>query len=234
MKLPSFNPYLDGSTQPIGLARYLDVFFMNIGQLLVCNILFVLCCLPVVTIGPGLIALSRVCCTALRGKKISPVADFFGAVKNNLKPGLVLTVALVPLYLWLIYMGAAALRTDLEAGTQLAWFLLSLAAFLLLNAYTLYLLPLLAYMKADWYTVMKNAFLLCFAGKGYTLLGSVTTAAFFLAGFLALPKSIPLLALIFFSFVVYNGSFFGWKIIDQYIFAPYYEEHPEESFDDNY
>ena len=234
MKLPNFNPYLGKESHPVGLARYLDTLFMNIGQLMVCNLLFLVCSLPVITIGPGLIALSRICCTMLHGQSVAPVHDFFDAFKKNFKAGLIVTFTIVPLYIWEFYMSGAALQNYMETGEYLPQFLLFFVGFLLLNCFSLYLFPLLAYLKADGWTVLNNAFLLCFIGSGYTLFGGISSVILVAAGVLSLPNSLPLFITIFFCFLMYHFCFFGWKIVDQYVFTPYYEAHPEEMEQDHY
>ena len=233
MKLPSFNPHLDKEASPIGLARYLHILFVNMWQFLVCNILFVLCSIPLITLGPSLIALTRVCCTVLRGKRVSPCANFFEAFKSNFRVGLLLSLA-IPLYIWTLYMGMAYFQLFLESGSFLFRALSFLLAYFLLNAYMQYLLPLLAYMNSDMYSVMRNAFILCFSGKLYTLFGALISALIFVCGILFLPKTLPLYITVYFSLFVYNMSFFGWKIADRDIFTPYYEAHPEESDRDGY
>lgn len=234
MKIPSFNPHLDRDSQSQALARYLDTFFLNVGQFLICNILFLLCCIPVITVGPGLIALARISCTALRGQRINPVSDFWKALKDNFKTGLFVTFGFLPLYLWSLYMGIASWQTCCENGSSLLLALIFSVGFLLLNAFGLYLLPLLAYMKADGYTVLRNALLLIVVGKGYSFLGALLCMVIVLAGILTLPKSFPLMMTIYFSAVVYTGCFFGWKIIDKHIFSPYYDANPDNIYKDNY
>lgn len=234
MKIPSFNPYLDRANQPQGLARYLDTFFQNIGQFLICNLLFLLCCIPIITIGAGLIALARVNCTALRGRQVRPVSDFFESVRGNFKAGLLVTFGFLPLYLWSLYMGIAFWQVYLENGGSLLPAMVFTLVFLLLNAFALYLFPLLAYMKADGYTVLRNALLLVVGGKGYSFFGALVCTVLVLIGIFTLPKSLPLMFTIYFSALVYTGCFFGWKIIDKYIFSPYYETHPDSTNTDNY
>lgn len=234
MKLPNFNPYLGKDTQPVGLARYLDTFFVHIGQLMVCNLLFLLCSIPLITIGPGLIALSRISCTILRGQSVSAVQDFFDAFRKNFKAGLVISFTLVPLYLWQFYISSAHLQNYFETGSGLPLFLLFFVGFIVLNCFSLYLFPLLAYLNADGWTVLQNALLLCFVGGGYTFFGGLSSTVLFTVAILSLPNSLPLWITILFSFLIYNTCFFGWKIVDKHVFSPYYEAHPEESFRDNY
>lgn len=234
MKFPNLNPFLGKDGQSVGIVRYLETFFMNVGQLLVCNLLFVVCSLPVFTVGPGLVALARVSCNALRGRAISPVKDFFDAFKKNFFPGILVSIVIVPVYLWQYSMCSLALQTHWETGANLPQFSLFAIGFVAMNCFAMYLLPMIAFLKAGGWTVVRNSFLLCFAGGGFTLLGGLTTAVLFAVGMLSLPHSLPLVLALFFSLLVYNGCFFSWKVMDKFVFAPYYEAHPEEILDDNY
>ena len=233
MKFPNLNPFL-GKSGTGGLARYVEGFFMNIGALLVANLLFVLCSLPLITLGPCLIALARVCCQACRGEAVYPVKDFFKAFKQNFKAGLLLSVTLVPVYLGQYLLFSSALGAYLTQGTGLPTLVLFAVGFLGLNCFAMYLLPLLAFLKADGGTVLRNAFLLCFAEGGWSLTGGITAMVVFSLAVTSLPNSLPLFVAIFFSLLMYHWCFFGWKIVDKYVFTPYYEQHPEEREADNY
>lgn len=233
MKFPNLNPFL-GNSSSGGLGRYVEGFFMNIGALLAANLLFVLCSLPLVTVGPSLIALTRVCCQAHRGEDVSPAKDFFRAFRQNFKSGLLVSILLVPLYLGQYLLFGSALGAYLAQGTGLPTLVLFAVGFLGINCFAMYLLPLLAFLKADGLTVLRNAFLLCFAEGGWSLTGSITAMVIFSLGAVSLPHSLPLFILIFFSLLVYHWCFFGWKILDKYVFTPYYEQHPEQRDADNF
>lgn len=233
MKLPSFNPYLSNNDRPIGLARYFDTLFTNIAPLLLCNLLFILCCLPVVTAGPALIALNRVACKALQHKSIH-IADFWDAFKKNFSQGILITFTLIPLLLWTLYLCGATLQCYLNGDMTLLPFCGFLVTYFSLCCYSIYLLPMLAYMNSNFTTVLKNAFFLCFVGSGYTIGGGISTAIIFTLVLLYLPKSLPLILLIYFSLTVYNACFFAWKTMDREIFQPYYEQHPEQAKKDHY
>lgn len=233
MKFPNLNPFL-GKSGTGGLAQYVEGFFMNIGALLAANLLFVLCSLPLITLGPCLIALARICCQACRGEGIHPVKDFFKAFKQNFKAGLLLSITLVPVYLGQYLLLSSALGAYLTQGTGLPTLVLFAVGFLGLNCFAMYLLPLLAFLKADGGTVLRNAFLLCFAEGGWSLTGGITAMVVFSLAVTSLPNSLPLFVAIFFSLLMYHWCFFGWKIVDKYVFTPYYEQHPEEREADNY
>ena len=156
------------------------------------------------------------------------------AFRQNFKSGLLVSILLVPLYLGQYLLFGSALGAYLAQGTGLPTLVLFAVGFLGINCFAMYLLPLLAFLKADGLTVLRNAFLLCFAEGGWSLTGSITAMVIFSLGAVSLPHSLPLFILIFFSLLVYHWCFFGWKILDKYVFTPYYEQHPEQRDADNF
>lgn len=67
------------------------------------NLLVVLCCLPVVTVGAALSSMHAVMLKIYRDEEKKVAADFFHAMKSNLKNGTVLWL------LYLMYLGVLAL-----------------------------------------------------------------------------------------------------------------------------
>lgn len=67
-------------------------FFHNLFDLIVVNWLWLLCCLPVITIGPATCAMYHVTLRLARGEPVSLLSDFFGALKSNFKAGLILSL----------------------------------------------------------------------------------------------------------------------------------------------
>lgn len=234
MKLPSFNPYLGNNTQPMGLSRYLDGLLTNMGTLLLCNLYFLLCCIPIITIGPSLLALNKVCTMLVRGKSVHATRDFFDAFRKNFKAGIVITFTVVPVLLWNAYMMLVYLLIYLQTGEGMLHCCLFLFMYIFVSTFSMYLISLLVHLKANFYTTLRNTVLCCMIGKGSTIFGGISTAVLILDGPLCLPASVPLLLLIYFSFVMYHVGFFSWKVMDKHIFAPYYEEHPEEAEADGY
>ena len=72
-------------------------FLRVMGDLMVLNWLWVICSLPVVTLGPASCALYAVTLRLCRGENCAPVRDFFRAFKVNFKPGLILGLLVIVL-----------------------------------------------------------------------------------------------------------------------------------------
>lgn len=230
MRFFHFDPYqFSDSQQPVALARYLQSFFSCIGGLLLVNLLFILCCLPIVTIGPAVVALHKVCCCAVRDRAYDLPAVFWRSFRQNLRLGICLTFALFPLLIWLFSNTLAAARNQ-NLPIMIALF----SATLLITSFSGYLFVLVGHTALSPMQLLRNAFILMLAGRQYSIAGSFLSSAFFLLQFLYLPQSIPIVLLIGFSLIAYNTCFFTWKIVDRYLFIPYYRAHPEEGLREGY
>lgn len=230
MRFPHFNPYLSSdSVKPIALARYLESFFSCIGGLLLVNLLFLACCIPLVTIGPSVVALHKVCCCAVRNRTHNLPVVFWNSFRQNLKAGVCLTFTVFPLLLWLLSNALAAVKSQ-----NLPVMVLLFSATFLTVSFSSYLFVLVAHTSLTPMQLLRNSFILMLAGKQYSIAGSFLSTALFSLQILYLPQSIPILLLIGCSLVVYNTSFFTWKIADLYLFTPYYRAHPEEGIAEGY
>lgn len=143
-------------------------FLSRMADLIMLNVLWLVLCIPVVTIGAATTALYRVCLNMCAGTDGSLFRDFFRAFRSNFKPAtLTWLILLVPLALcyvnlWLLLNGAL--------GTSI-WMagicLLPLLAVLFLLAYVF------AYIAAFENTVpmtLRNALLLSLANAPKTIL----------------------------------------------------------------
>lgn len=222
----NFDPHqpCTASRRPIGPARFIEALFQSLAGLLLCNLLFLLCCLPLVTIGPACVALHRVCCLALRGHGGALPAAFLRSFKQNFAQGLALGFTGLPILCWLACTALAAAsqgRFGLLAGAG--------AALVVLAGIWGYALLLAAHMELSFPLLLKNAAALWAAGRHASVAGSVLALAILCAGALWFPASLPLLFLLGFSLACFSFCFFGWKTAERHIFLPYYRRHPEEA-----
>lgn len=64
-------------------------FFHRFWQLVLLNAVYLLACVPIITIGPATAAMNYVCRNASQGKPVSFLTDFIEKCKENFKQGLV-------------------------------------------------------------------------------------------------------------------------------------------------
>lgn len=65
-------------------------FFHDLFDLIVVNVLWMVCCVPIVTIGPATCGMYRVTLKLAREEAVNPAKDFFRAFRENFKAGLLL------------------------------------------------------------------------------------------------------------------------------------------------
>lgn len=94
-------------------------------DIVVLSLLWLVCCLPIVTIGPASAALYYSCVKCLRYKEPAPYLSFLSAFRENLKTGVGATVAFlllaVPLY------GVYAWLTGMANSGGTAWLVIWIA-----------------------------------------------------------------------------------------------------------
>ncbi|MGN0968009.1 MAG: DUF624 domain-containing protein [Oscillospiraceae bacterium] len=122
--------------------NFLFRFTGRVLDILVLSILWLVCSLPVVTIGPASAALYYSCAKCLRRKEPAPYRNFLSAFRQNLKTGVAATVffLLLALVLDVGYVFLAATGSDLLRVAYLVLMLVPAAmiscAFPLLSRFT--------------------------------------------------------------------------------------------------
>ncbi len=200
-----------------------DSLFMRImsriGDLLVLNILFLLCSLPIVTIGASWTALCSVCFrfdTEREGKLLN---TFFGSFRENFKQSTLL---------WMILLAAGAItaanaRIFYQLPGLMHYGSIFFGAILVLVLITASLVfPLVSQFSNDWKSTLKNGL---FLGIGYlprslllAVLNIAPLACLFLDLYLFLQISFIWVA-VYFSAAAYASTF-----ILRDVFAPYLTE----------
>lgn len=164
------------------------------------SILWLICCLPVITIGASTAALYYTVNKVWKNKKGYVAQEFFRAFRLNLKPGILLYGVL----------GAAMIVVQLNLGivrekisgdigiffTMLYWLLL-----IILWGIQLYVFPLLSRfdMPAGWF--LKVGIYMCFRHIGRTIMLLLVTALAFLAAYKLL---LAIVILPFAAHYIYN------------------------------
>lgn len=153
----------------IAMTQVTDCIFLSL--------FWLLCCFPVVTIGPASAALYDACVRGLRRGEKHTWQRFGKALKQNLKTGVLVT----PVYLGLLLGGGWCLIQVWNAAVygQISWSLFAAAAFL--GAFLLGILslvfPLLSRFETGVAQLVKNSFLLGIANLPRTLLLGILQAA---------------------------------------------------------
>lgn len=142
--------------------------FMNrLGDLVFLNLVFLITCIPIVTIGDALISLYSVSLRMARGEEGYVVRGYFKAFKENFKQGLcvgiVLEIILTILGLdaWFLYHSTESYRN--------AGLMVTVAALVFLVMVMQFLFPLMARYENTISNTIRNAVLLSISKLPYTI-----------------------------------------------------------------
>lgn len=158
-------------------------FLSQVADLVILNILWLVFCLPVFTIGASTTAMYRVCLNILRGEGSGVVRTFWASFKLNFRQGvLIFLISLLPLALviyelWVFLSGAV--ETTLWTGAMFC------LPFLLVSMILAYVYPLLAQFDNSILNTLKNACLLAVSKLPYSLIMTALNLSAFLLFYFA-------------------------------------------------
>lgn len=200
------------------------VFLGHVASFIIINLLFIVCCIPIITAGPALCALHHSMMKLYKKEPIHPFFEFFRSFKNNLKQGCIIQaiVLVISIFLFLdLRYTIAAFGSNRIA--QIASIFFMMIAFVFLLMLTL-LYPIQAQFSNTLKDTFKNALLLslshlpfCFIMMLLNLL-PIILLMIWLNGFLFM---LPFYIFIGFSVTSFLNCFFIKKI-----FQPYMPEEP--------
>ena len=187
-------------------------------ELLKLNLLFLLCCLPVISIPAALTAMTWVNIRLVEEKSYDLLADFLHIFRTefwcSLKAGLVLLAGLALFgYVFWFYQTA-------QTGEPLLLAMLcsaSLLPLLLLYCALCYVQVMLAYVSLSTWSLLKNGLFLsviCLRSTIFCLLAGIILLAVELT---SLPYSAPFLILFGFSFWNFTCTYFTLPEIKKHI-----------------
>lgn len=150
-------------------------FLDKAGHLILLNLVWLLCCLPVITIVPATTAFYYATIKSIRRGHGYPIKEFFTSLKNNLKRGIPLSIVLVALGLLLTFNFEAAWQAQTKQGTTYAVIYLVLLFFY--AGFVIYICPVLSRFSIRMRALAKMASAMVFRHLPVTILLMAGTGA---------------------------------------------------------
>lgn len=180
----------------ITMTRITDCIFLSL--------FWLLCCIPVVTVGASFAALYDASYRTFRKNERNSWQRFFGVFRENWKAGIVPSVVFLAAG-WGLLKGTIALWNLAVAGTM-SWMLFAALAFVavvLLGMLSI-LFPILSRFENSLGALLKNTVFLAMANLPRTaVLGAINAVTVFLCARLVVPLFfLPSLAALFGSFTI--------------------------------
>ena len=177
---------------------FFKVLYENLFELVQLNFLWILSCLPLVTIPAACTAACRISLRMLQQEDYRLGKEFWKEFRRSfwrsLQTGGPLLLRGVP-----CGIGAISSYPMLAQAAHYGWFLLSCAGLALVCGMAVHLFPLMAAVELPASALLKNAFLLYFFCLPRTLFALFLVIALNLAAVCLLPYAFPLLLLLLFS-----------------------------------
>lgn len=187
------------------LASSLGAFLRVLCDLMVLNVLWLICCIPVITVGP---ATSALCCVSLklaRGEPTATVRTFFDALKQNFVQALLL--GLIGLAGFAVAVVDWLFALSQQGSLRTLYFVVGVIVSAVVLAYWAWVFALNAGFENSLRGTIKSGLSLAFVEPGKTLLIWIAFAIPVLC-FLFLPEAV----------VIY----IGWAYILFAVSAPAY------------
>lgn len=207
------------------------VFMGRIADLIILNLLCVICCIPVITAGASITAMYYVTMKMVRNEESYIVKSFFKSFKENFKQATIIHIILLITALMLFFDISIVRNLN---GTLTQVLTCVFVAFSFLYALILlYIYPLLAKFYNSVKNTFSNALLMAIRHLPYTFLmliiSLIPLSIFFVPDIRIQSTLIMLFFLMGFAVIAFCNSKFLVKIFDNYI--PKEEETLSESGD---
>lgn len=204
-------------------------FLTKLADLMILNILFLITCLPVVTIGAAWTALYYVAMKMVRDEEGGIVRSYFHAFRLNFRQATLLWLGVLGIAVILVLdlLILARIDSPIAAAMNMGIGIIAILIFLVLQ----YLFPLLARFEAGTVQTLKNAVLLAVGQLPRTLLMGFSTAGILVITFYngyTLSIGILLWMLLGFAIMAFSNSSILVKIFDKLV-----SETGEQSVGDN-
>ena len=177
----------------------------RLGDIIILNMIFVVGCIPVITIGTSLSALYAVAMKMARGEDPSVWKEFWKAYKRNFRPATIcwLVMAVIAILLFVDFRIIGVLKR----GSESMYSIMRIVLAVILGMWMLmfqYLFPYIARFENTVKQTLKNAFLLMIRHLPWALLLLVILVASVLSVYIipVLLVVIPAVASIVFDFIL--------------------------------
>ncbi len=214
------GPGVDKNAPPKkGLALYIDLLTIDFWGFVGLNMLYVIFCIPIITIGGATLAYTELCCKLIRKEPVLTLTDFLISFKENFKKGIFLSLILLLVLfdLFIIYTNAIAYLDKGLGSQEIAfWAIISIFS-IILTSLLAYLMPMMANLDLNFLFQLKNAFILMIVGGFRTIVVSAFNIALFILTVIYFPLSGIVFFILGFYILIFTNCFFTWPLIEKYV-----------------
>lgn len=209
---------------------FFDIYLRKFWNLILLNLLYVVCCIPIVTIGPATAAMTKILRNYAREEHAFIWSDYWETFKKNFWPalavGLIDLFAVVLLYFdYVMYMN---MQNTSQAFTSISLAVLLLSATVLLFM-NYYIYVLMVTFRLKFTQLIRNAFIFAWAGFFRNVLITLLIAAIFFVCLITVLAQSPasFFVVLFILFLYFSTCGF----ICNFVTYPLIKKHMIDGFD---
>lgn len=151
----------------------IHIFLNKLGDIIVANLLFLVCCIPIITIGPALTALYHCMLRTVKGNNNGTTKTFFRAFKENFRQSLIVWLGLLAVG-FILFLNIRFLQNTASVMSKPLFYVsLGIAGLVIILA--LYIFPVIAAFANTTVNLLKNAYVFAFLHFPSTLAIAVIT-----------------------------------------------------------
>lgn len=201
---------------------FFDILFRKFWSLIKVNLLFVLTCIPVVTIGPAIAGMTKILRNYAREEHAFIWADFWETFKKNFGKAMligIIDIVVAAVIVFDLYMYTSLNSSAMVRTIALALMFITATIFIFMNYY---IFPMLITFRLTFKQLIKNAFIFAWVGFFRNLFVTVLIAALTLIAVLYFPTfGYVYVLLIYFSLCGFIINFATYPLIKRYMIDGY-------------
>ena len=197
-----------------GIPLLIETFCIEFTTLLKLNFIFLIYCIPIITIGPAIAGMTNVTLKMVKDEPSDLIYDFKEGFKKNFKQGIVLGAVGV---ISVLLIGCAFLFYMQLTGIYyyLMMFIISSATILFFMGY-MYMFPMAISVNLNIRAIIKNSFILALVSFKKSFITVAICGLIIIFGFVFRFLTIPVILIFFsFSFSSFMTSFYAWERIEK-------------------
>ena len=196
--------------------RFFKTFFLRIANMVGLNLLYVFCCLPIITIGPATAGFTYVMRNYSQGKHVDMVYDFMRKAKEHFKDGVIITVIDLVIGV-LLYFSLQMWINDFTGSVRTVALVALFFVMYIVVCANLYFFPMLVSFDIPLRKLIRNSVLLA-AGKIWRNLAMVAVnVGAVLLFYISFPLLVPLYLFLMFSFCGLFNNFMVFPVLVKHV-----------------
>lgn len=212
-----------------GIGLFFEIYFRAFWKLVELNILYIIFCIPIITIGPATAAMTKVLRNYSQERHVFLFSDFLEAFKENFKQSFIVGI----INIILIYVLSISMPFYKELANKsgiyiVALMVLMVALIIFINMqFYVYIMIVSTTLRLK--DTIKNSFLLAISQLKTNVIIIFSIFLIILPLYILFPISIILVVLFSFSLIGLVVCFNAYPIINKYVIQPFYDKSGEDN-----